>query len=161
MVVAAGDYLPGALIRSENKSNVDATIVKGNLLIVSAGNWTQSPAVAGQINPFAVAASTPATSDSTVAAIREGWVYLLAGGTIQPLQQVQNDPANAGRVVAFAATAVPTTPTGANVQTAVQDNQRIVGIYEGHENESSYNNSATACATGDVIRVKLGFGGQS
>lgn len=148
MVVAAGDYLPGALIRSENKSNSDATIVKGNLLIVTAGNWTQAPAVASQVAPFGVAAATPATTDSSVAVIREGWVYVLAGGAIPPLSQVQNDPVNAGRVVALTAPA----------STAVFS---VVGMYEGHENESSYNNPATAAASGEVIRVKLGIGGQS
>ena len=155
MVVAAGDYLPGAKIRQLKKGTSDANIVKGALLYVSSNLWTITPASAGAKAPFGVAARTPATTDSTVDVIQEGIVYLVAGGTIQPGSFVQNDPNTAGQVVAFASSTIPTTPAQTDVQNASTDFLRVVGLYEGHENENSLNNPPTAAASSDVIRVRL------
>jgi hypothetical protein len=159
MPVAAGDYLPGVIIRQLKKGTSDATIVKGAVLYESSNLWTICPATANQKGPFGVCARTPATTDSTVDVIRDGIVYVTAGGTIQPGQYVQNDPNTAGQVVAFVSSAISTTPTQADVQAARDDYLRVIGVYEGHENENSLNNPPTAAASTDVIRIRFGIGG--
>lgn len=155
MVVVAGDYLPGAKIRQLKKGTSDSTITKGSVLYISSNLWTICPATANQVSPFGVCARAPATADSTVDVIQEGIVYLTAGGTIQPGSFVCNDPNTAGQVVAWSASAIATTPTQANVQAAQTDALRIIGTYEGHENENTFNNPPTAAASTDVIRVRL------
>jgi hypothetical protein len=159
MPVAAGDYFPGAIIRQHKKGTSDANIVKGGVVYVSSNLWTITPASAGAKGPFGVCARTPATTDSTVDVITEGRVYVTAGGTINPGAFVCNDPNTAGQVIAWSASSIPTTPAQSDVQNAQSDFQRIIGVYEGHENENSLNNPPTAAASTDVIRIRLGIGG--
>lgn len=159
MVVAAGDWMPGAILRSENKLNTDGTILKGQVLTLNTGtgNWQLAAAAGNVKGPFCIAALTPQTTDSTVSVIREGFVYLKSGGTILPNSYVQCDSSVAGQVIAFVATVVPTTPGSTDVVNAAGDPERKIGLYEGHENENSLNNPASNAASGDIIRVKLGL----
>jgi hypothetical protein len=158
VVVSAGDYFPGAHIRQLNKATAGgtATILRGDVMFENASNVFQTCAVSGNKFPYRVCTRTPLTTDSTVDAIFSGIAYVTADGVIQPGQMVTpNGATTPGRVVQYTPTTIPTTPLQADVQAAESEFRNVFGVYEGHENENSLNNPATAAAQGDVIRVRI------
>jgi hypothetical protein len=151
-----GDYLIGAQLTSEIKST-SSLITKGDVMTVQSNVWATAGTSSNNKGPFRVAAETvtAAASQSTIASIREGIVYVTAGGTIQPGSLVVCDSSTAGRVMAYTSTVIPTTPLQADVQAARDEYKLAVGVYLGHENEGSIGSPATAASSGDVIRIDL------
>jgi hypothetical protein len=165
--ISAGDYLPGALLTTEIKANNDSTLKIGDVCTVQSNVWTTAgTSGASAKGPFRVAvsgsgyttagASTIQTTDTSFSALVEGYVYVTADGTIQPGALVTpNGATTAGRVVAYVATTIPTTPLQADVQNARDEFRLACGVYEGHAGEGSVNAVPTAAAQGDVIRIRF------
>jgi len=160
MTVVAGDYEPGAYIIVGPKGT-SAAIALGDVVELDTSNnvWKTAPATANQKGPFGVAVKAAATADTTVSVLREGRVYVKTSGTIHPVRYVQADSANAGQVVEYVPITIATTPLQADVQAARDEFSRIVGMYEGHENEGDGKTVPTNTTTNDIIRVDFGIGG--
>jgi hypothetical protein len=152
----AGDYEPqGAIVI--NSSQTAAIQTKGNVCVLSSGDWVKATAAAGHTGPFAVATKTSTAADTTNQYIVRGIVYVLAEGAITVNNLVQCSATTAGSVMAYAASTIAsTTPTGTQVIAGAADFSRVVGIYLGHENEGDGFTVPTDAADGDTIRILLG-----
>ncbi len=165
--IKAGDYLQGAQLASEIKSASDSTTKIGDVCTVQSNVWlTAGTSGSTAMGPFRVAvsgsgyttagASTIQTADTSFTALVDGFVYVTADGTIQPGSLVTPSGASTGgRVVAYTATAIITTPLQADVQKARDEFKLACGVYEGHANEGSVAAVPTAAAQGDIIRIRF------
>ena len=155
MVVSAGDFLPGATI-VQGPKGTSAAIAKGDVVYLDTANhvWLTVPVAASQPGPFGVATLPAATTDTTVAVCIDGRVYVTAGGVIHPVHYVQNDTGTAGRVQEWVSD-----PSA--LGTAAINALRIIGQYEGHENEGTMasTQACTNTVATDVIRICLGTSG--
>ena len=156
MTVVAGDYLVGAKIIVGAKGT-SAAIAKGDLLQADTTNhvWVTCPASADNVGPFGVAAEAQATADAVVKVIIEGSVYVTVGSTntVHAPHYVQNDDAVAGRVKEYVSSVGTAGAAGVNAT-------KIVGMYEGHENEGTLGSAPTnSTGNGDIIRIRLGTTG--
>ena len=141
----AGDHeQQGAVVLQQSKGA--SAIAKGDVLSLSSNKWVT--AATNAAGPFAVAKETKASGDATISILFQGIVYVVADGTINPNNRVQVSGSTAGRVIVSA-------DAGAT-QGQTTNFQRNVGIYLGHENEGDGVTEATACASGDTIRILLG-----
>jgi hypothetical protein len=129
-------------VKTQNKLT-NAQIVLGKVALrttaVTPNAWIQA-ASAGADGPFCVAVNQTAdtTNPAFSAAFAPSEVMVKAGGAIQPGAFVKVD--GNGDVVAHV--------------TGTDSEVKIVGRYIGKEGE----NTPTAAATNDVIRVRLGMG---
>jgi|SRR5215831_1879877 len=153
MVVVAGDYLPGATIITGPKGGA-AAIAKGDIVNLDSTNhvWVSVPAVAAQIGPFGVAAAAAATADTTVSVIVEGRAYVTADGVIRPVHYVMNSASTVGRAIEWVSDVSAAGPAGVN-------SLKVIGQYEGHENEGTQKTVPTNTAATDVVRITLGVSG--
>ena len=151
----AGDYEPqGAVVL--NMSQTAAIQTKGNVCVVSSGDWVKATAAAGHTAPFAVATKTSTATDTTNQYIVKGIVYVKAEGAITIHSLVQCSASTAGAVAAYAASTInSTTPTGTQVIAGATDFSRVVGIYLGHENEGDGATIPTDAVDGDTGRILL------
>ena|SRR5687768_7044216 len=134
-------------------------------LTESTGVGALAPTTAGLTGPFGVVprlAPVNVDSDDTFQVITGGEIYVTADGAIKPNQRVMPSTSTAGEVVAYVAPAASASPTQAEVNTAAEAQQKIVGIYLGHVDEGSgLTNEATDAADGQVIRILLGNKGEA
>ena len=133
-------------------------ITRGNLLVPDTGtspdSWKQSPAQGVNYGPFAMCMQTTLSADTEVSVVQGGIVAMVADGTIEIGKQCMAATATAGQVIAWTATSVTTTPTGAEVTSASYDNQKVVGICLGFAD--NYNTTTpTAPVDGDLVAVML------
>lgn len=165
--VLKGDYLQGAALTSEKKSSSDSTLAIGHVCTVQSNVWaTAATSGANAKGPFRVAVSgsnyttaglsTIQTADTSFSALVEGYVYVRAGGAINPGDMVTPSGADAaGSVATYVATVIATTPLQADVQAARDEFKLVCGVYEGHATEGSTASIPTAASTGDIIRIKF------
>jgi hypothetical protein len=153
MTVVAGDYVVGAKIITAKKST-SAAIAKGDLVQCDTTNhvFITCPATINQVGPFGVAAEAQATADTFVKVIIEGSAYVTAGGVIHAPHYVANDTGTAGRVIEYISDVSTAALGGINAT-------KIVGMYEGHENEGSTASLPTDTVSTDIIRIRLGTTG--
>jgi len=153
MVVVAGDYLPGATIITGPKGGA-AAIAKGDVVMCDTTNhvWVSVPAVASQVGPFGVAAAAAATTDTTVSVVIEGRAWVTADGVIHPVHYVMNSASTVGRVIEWVSDVSAAGPAGVN-------SLKIIGQYEGHENEGTQKTLPTNSAATDLVRITLGVSG--
>lgn len=134
-------------------------ITRGNLLVPDTGtspdSWKLSPAVATPAYaPFAVCMKTTTSAATEVSVAQGGIIALVADGTIEIGKKVMAATATAGQVIAATLTTVTTTPTGAEVTSASQDEARVVGVCLGFAD--NYNTTApTAPVDGDLVAVLM------
>jgi hypothetical protein len=150
-----GDYEPqGAVVLNMSQTAVIQT--KGDVCVLSSGDWVKATAAAGHVGPFAVATKTSTAADTTNQYIVKGIVYVKAEGAITIHNLVACSASTAGAVAAYSASTInSTTPTGTQVIAGAADFQRVVGIYLGHENEGDGFTVGTDAADADVIRILL------
>lgn len=153
----AGQYagLPGSFSVRLNKAT-GITVTRGVLCKVDTGtnpdSWVTTSAAADQQGPFAVPVETVGTGKLKFSARYNDVVYLTADGTIEPGSPVQAATATAGQVIAFADSAVTTTPTQSDVQAVQADRKRVVGVALG--SADTWNTGAPAAATdGGLVAV--------
>jgi hypothetical protein len=153
MTVVAGDYIPGAKIVVVPKST-SAAIAKGDLLQGDTTNhvWITCPTTINSVGPFGVAAEAQATADTFVKAIIEGSAYVTADGAIRSGHYVVNGTNTAGKVGEYISDVSTAALAGINAT-------KIVGLYEGHENEGTTGSLPTAAALNDIVRIRLGTTG--
>ncbi len=147
MTVSAGDYLPGSKIIVGTKGT-SAAIAKGDLLQCDTTNhvWVTCPTTINSVGPFGVAAEAQATADAFVKVIIEGSAYLTADGVIHHPHYVANSTTTAGRIIEYISDVSTAALAGINAT-------KIVGVYEGHENEATLGSAPTNSASADIIRV--------
>src|SRR6266487_2630030 len=150
MTVVAGDYLPGAKIIVAPKGT-SAAIAKGDLLQGDTTNhvWVTCPTTINSVGPFGVAAEAQATADAFVKVIIEGSVYVTADMTVRSGHYVVNGVVTAGRVGEYISDVSTAALAGINAT-------KIVGLYEGHENEGTLGSAATQAVVTDIMRIRLG-----
>jgi len=150
-----GDYEPQGAVLIQT-SQTSAIITKGNVCVLSSGEYVKATAAAGHVSPFAVATKTSTASDAINQFIMKGIVYVKAEGAITKNNLVQCSATTAGAVMAYTASAInSTTPTGTQTIAGAVDFQRVVGIYLGHENECDGATEPTDAADADTIRILL------
>jgi hypothetical protein len=145
VTVVAGDYVPGAKI---------IVGVKGDLLQTDTTNhvWLTCPTTINSVGPFGVAAEAQATADAFVKVIIEGSAYVTADGVIHSGHYVVNGVNTAGKVGEYISDVSTAALAGINAT-------KIVGYYEGHENEGTLGSASTITALNDIIRIRLGTTG--
>ena len=150
-----GDYEPQGAVLLQ-MSQTAAIQTKGNVCVLSSGDWVKATAAAGHTGPFAVATKTSTASDTINQYIVKGIVYVKAEGAITIHNLVCCSSSTAGAVAAYTASTInSTTPTGTQVIAGAADFQRVVGIYLGHENEGDGFTVGTDAVDGDTIRILL------
>jgi len=143
-----GDWEPGAL-NLPLLLHTTGTVTKGQVLVVdgtSHGWKTALTTQAGQIRPFAVATRTSVTGQVVGNIGVRGVYFLTADGAIPPNTYVMPSATTAGRVIAWAIVSPDT----------VVNDQRVVGLYTGHPDESDGLTTPTTAQAGDTIRVRFG-----
>lgn len=155
MTLAAGDYLPGAIIKYVKNGGASA-VTKGVVMRQDTSNdgYSVESADASILGPFVVCVEAAASSATQVLVAMHGTVAVTADGTIEPYDVVQMSASTDGQVIAYAESTITATPTQADVQEAMREDARKVGTYVGKEGTGDGVIVADA-ADGDVILVDL------
>lgn len=142
-----------------------SAIAPGLVVKLTESTGVGAVAATNALGPFGVVPRlTPVNvdADDTFQVITGGEIYVTADGAIKPNQRVMISGATAGQVVAFAVAAAGASPTEAEVESAGEAFNKVVGIYLGHEGEGSgLTNEATDAADGQVIRILLNGKGEA
>jgi hypothetical protein len=115
MVLAAGDYFPGAKIRYV-KAATTVAIAKGALLSWDASNdgFVLAPAATTTFGPYAVCVEAMATGGTQVKVCTGGYVAVTGDGVLEPEDVLQPSTSTAGKVMVWSA--LSTNATNAHLQ---------------------------------------------
>lgn len=104
MVLAAGDYFPGAKIRLA-KAATTVAIAKGKLLSWDATNdgFVLAPAATTTLGPYAVCVEAMATGGTQVKVCYGGLVCVTGDGVLEPDDILQPSTSTAGKVMVWSA----------------------------------------------------------